>query len=251
MVCRVDVTCHPPISKPPANLSLGDERPCQRCIKRGLQDACQDGVRKKAKYLHDAPNEALMPGVGASLYNHPQAKRTNSSVTSRDESPQQRRQPSQTSTPQQFFPPNQPFSLFPPANQMPPPMLQERAMSNSNYQQQSPLAPNFNVNVQAPMQSSPVGQDPTNPITSSPWSTLPPAVFDDQSLMNFDTSNMNFASGYGAWSLACLATWPQMQEIRLQAIVQQPEARSIKRTEFRWAASAKVLRTTPLDITRR
>ena len=34
---------------------LGDERPCQRCIKRGLQNACHDGVRKKAKYLHDAP----------------------------------------------------------------------------------------------------------------------------------------------------------------------------------------------------
>src|ERR1700694_1781978 len=29
-------------------------RPCQRCIKRGLQDSCQDGVRKKAKYLQDA-----------------------------------------------------------------------------------------------------------------------------------------------------------------------------------------------------
>lgn len=29
-------------------------RPCQRCIKRGLQDSCQDGIRKKAKYLQDA-----------------------------------------------------------------------------------------------------------------------------------------------------------------------------------------------------
>ncbi|KAL7270445.1 Transcriptional regulator of nonfermentable carbon utilization [Rhizina undulata] len=38
-----------------AHLTCGDERPCQRCIKRGLQDACHDGVRKKAKYLHDAP----------------------------------------------------------------------------------------------------------------------------------------------------------------------------------------------------
>ncbi|KAF4543190.1 Transcription factor [Lasiodiplodia theobromae] len=47
-----------------AHLTCGDERPCQRCIKRGLQDACHDGVRKKAKYLHDAPPEALMPGVG-------------------------------------------------------------------------------------------------------------------------------------------------------------------------------------------
>ncbi|KAG0133836.1 hypothetical protein HOY82DRAFT_248819 [Tuber indicum] len=38
-----------------AHLTCGDERPCQRCIKRGLQNACHDGVRKKAKYLHDAP----------------------------------------------------------------------------------------------------------------------------------------------------------------------------------------------------
>src|SRR3954471_23168152 len=29
-----------------ANGLVGDERPCQRCIKRGLADACQDGVRK-------------------------------------------------------------------------------------------------------------------------------------------------------------------------------------------------------------
>ncbi|KAL6865822.1 Transcriptional regulator of nonfermentable carbon utilization [Amphichorda felina] len=47
-----------------AHLTCGDERPCQRCIKRGLGDACQDGVRKKAKYLHDAPPEALRPVLG-------------------------------------------------------------------------------------------------------------------------------------------------------------------------------------------
>lgn len=28
-------------------------RPCQRCVKRSLQDSCTDGVRKKAKYLLD------------------------------------------------------------------------------------------------------------------------------------------------------------------------------------------------------
>lgn len=43
---------------------IGDERPCQRCIKRGLADGCQDGVRKKAKYLHDAPADALRPVLG-------------------------------------------------------------------------------------------------------------------------------------------------------------------------------------------
>src|SRR5271170_6799772 len=35
-------------------LILGLARPCQRCIKRGLQESCQDGIRKKAKYLQDA-----------------------------------------------------------------------------------------------------------------------------------------------------------------------------------------------------
>ncbi|KAK9477868.1 hypothetical protein V1514DRAFT_308283 [Lipomyces japonicus] len=40
-----------------AHLTCDDARPCQRCIKRGLQSTCQDGVRKKAKYLHDASPE--------------------------------------------------------------------------------------------------------------------------------------------------------------------------------------------------
>ena len=63
------------------DLSLGDERPCQRCIKRGLQDACHDGVRKKAKYLHDAPIDDRPPEfapqpslspAGSYPYPHPQ-----------------------------------------------------------------------------------------------------------------------------------------------------------------------------------
>jgi hypothetical protein len=37
-----------------AHLTCDDARPCQRCIKRGLQESCQDGIRKKAKYLQDA-----------------------------------------------------------------------------------------------------------------------------------------------------------------------------------------------------
>lgn len=28
-------------------------RPCQRCIKRGLETTCTDGIRKRAKYLQD------------------------------------------------------------------------------------------------------------------------------------------------------------------------------------------------------
>ncbi|KAJ4861639.1 hypothetical protein T069G_02593 [Trichoderma breve] len=57
-----------------AHLTCGDERPCKRCIKRGLADACQDGVRKKAKYLHDAPPEALRPVLGPNFSPPPSAK---------------------------------------------------------------------------------------------------------------------------------------------------------------------------------
>ncbi|KAI1025582.1 hypothetical protein LB503_007017 [Fusarium chuoi] len=74
-----------------AHLTCGDERPCQRCIKRGLADACQDGVRKKAKYLHDAPPEALRPVLGPN-YNpspnptpsRPNAQRQNSNASQSD-----------------------------------------------------------------------------------------------------------------------------------------------------------------------
>ncbi|KAF8420219.1 hypothetical protein EV426DRAFT_250062 [Tirmania nivea] len=43
-----------------AHLTCGDERPCNRCIQRNLTDSCQDGVRKKAKYLNDEDSPAPM-----------------------------------------------------------------------------------------------------------------------------------------------------------------------------------------------
>lgn len=39
-----DFISHPHFLAPTA-------RPCSRCVKRGIADSCQDGVRKKAKYL--------------------------------------------------------------------------------------------------------------------------------------------------------------------------------------------------------
>ncbi|KAG2217604.1 hypothetical protein INT45_001766 [Circinella minor] len=36
-----------------AHLTCDDSRPCQRCIKRGLESTCTDGTRKRAKYLQD------------------------------------------------------------------------------------------------------------------------------------------------------------------------------------------------------
>ena len=36
-------------------------RPCSRCQKRGLESTCQDGVRKKAKYLRDVDTDVVSP----------------------------------------------------------------------------------------------------------------------------------------------------------------------------------------------
>ncbi|KAI8996841.1 hypothetical protein BDB01DRAFT_768714 [Pilobolus umbonatus] len=40
-----------------AHLTCDDARPCQRCIKRGLENTCVDGIRKKAKYLQEDEND--------------------------------------------------------------------------------------------------------------------------------------------------------------------------------------------------
>ncbi|TIC75110.1 hypothetical protein E3Q00_01236 [Wallemia mellicola] len=36
-----------------AHLTCDDDRPCNRCVKRGLADQCKDGHRKKPKYIMD------------------------------------------------------------------------------------------------------------------------------------------------------------------------------------------------------
>ncbi|KAL2403949.1 Transcription activator of gluconeogenesis [Exophiala dermatitidis] len=174
-----------------AHLTCGDERPCQRCIKRGLQDACQDGVRKKAKYLHDAPNEALMPGVGGNLFNHPANKRSSTIA-------------SDTSSQQPFFQQPQSFNNFQTPSQMPPPMLHERSMSATSFPQQSPLSTNFtSVGSQVPLQSPVVSHDhaSANTMGNTAW---PGALFDDPTMFNFDLASMNFGNHYGALEFGML-----------------------------------------------
>ncbi|ETI19260.1 hypothetical protein G647_09092 [Cladophialophora carrionii CBS 160.54] len=172
-----------------AHLTCGDERPCQRCIKRGLQDACQDGVRKKAKYLHDAPNEALMPGVGSNLFNH--SAKLSSSVSG------------ETPSHQQFFPQPQNFTNFQTPSQMPPPLIAERSMSANSFPQQSPLGTNFpSVASQVPMQSPVIGADQS--VTSNLGGTGWPGPIFDEPVMNFDLASMNFGNHYGALEFGML-----------------------------------------------
>ncbi|KAJ6113782.1 hypothetical protein N7523_007099 [Penicillium sp. IBT 18751x] len=203
-----------------AHLTCGDERPCQRCIKRGLQDACHDGVRKKAKYLHDAPDGALMPGVGSnnnSNNNSNSNSNTFYSNTLRNNLPGSRN--GSASTPQQQGPNANSFYPTPQPQPQPQPgsynMYQESPMSQSPFTTQSPVSPTFNLKTNAngrnPSLSSTVNQQPTPSTalsgeTGQPQNPFAGPFFDpsDPALFNFDLSSMNFENRYGALEFGML-----------------------------------------------
>ncbi|KAF7846488.1 hypothetical protein BT93_L4248 [Corymbia citriodora subsp. variegata] len=149
-----------------AHLTCGDERPCQRCIKRGLADACQDGIRKKAKYLHDTPNEALAPGA-ANHFVHGEVKRA--SFGQQDHSPTV-----------QFYP-TQNFNMFnAPMTAMLPPTINERSSSFTSQ--------------------------PTMSTMSLPTMAWHETLFgaEDPGMLNFDIASMNFGNHYGALEFGML-----------------------------------------------
>lgn len=203
-----------------AHLTCGDERPCQRCIKRGLQDACHDGVRKKAKYLHDAPDGALMPGVGGNFYNN---GIRNSLPVSRN-GPQQQPTPTNNNNNNNatnFYPTPQPQSQPQPQQPQSQPTSgsynlyhQDPSLSQSPFTTQSPVSPTFNLkssaNGRTSSLSSAVNQQPT-PSTAISGDTNPQNPFagpffdpSDPALFNFDLSSMNFENRYGALEFGML-----------------------------------------------
>lgn len=201
---------------PGATISLtahaGDERPCQRCIKRGLQDACHDGVRKKAKYLHDAPAESLMPGMGVRgagnrfqyVPNLPRGPPLGHEAT----------YPGSSAGAAYALPLAVPttFSMYAssaPPGQMPL-ALGDVAMSPSSYSAQvSPTSPHFTPgpSTQAsPMQS--MGgvlhqNPPTMPPMENPYSA---SIGDPHDPMpySFDPASFNFGNHYGALEFGML-----------------------------------------------
>lgn len=152
--------------------------------------------------VHDAPNEALMPGVGATMYTHPAAKRNSTASAAHDS----QSQPQQQGSSQQFFPTSQNFNMFTPSQQMPPPMLQERSVSNPNMMQQSPLATSFNMNPQPPMQSPTIEHQQSSQTGMQPpgWSGMSSGMFEDPGSFNFDIASMNFTNQYGALEFGML-----------------------------------------------
>lgn len=194
----------------------GDERPCQRCIKRGLQDACHDGVRKKAKYLHDAPSESLMPGVGLRgasnrfpyVPNLPRGPPLGHETTY-----------PVSSAGGVYAPPfavPTTFSMYassgPPGGPMPMPMpLVDSVVSPPCYSAQvSPISPHFtpgSSNQASPMQSmAGVLRQTPQPTPNALESAYGPTIFDPNDPMqyNFDPASFNFGSTYGALEFGML-----------------------------------------------
>ncbi|KAI9151752.1 Transcription activator of gluconeogenesis [Paramyrothecium foliicola] len=177
-----------------AHLTCGDERPCKRCIKRGLAEACQDGVRKKAKYLHDAPPEALGPVLGPNFNRNGASTRPNGH---RQDSNASDHTTATTPGAAPFFSPAgapATFPVYPPGNQ--PPMAMNDPMSFNP--QASPVSPSFQpppANPQAQLNNLPIAPamdfnalfDPSNP-----------------ALYNFDLEGLNFGSQYAGWEFGIL-----------------------------------------------
>ncbi|WPH00742.1 transcription activator of gluconeogenesis [Acrodontium crateriforme] len=192
-----------------AHLTCGDERPCLRCIKRGLQAQCHDGVRKKAKYLHDAPPEALMPGFSGNYQVNDQQNAPNTSGA-----PQPIPSGMAVSQPPAFFPPNQPgnFNQYGPSaqqGQMGAPVVDNNTLVNDFAATQNIETPQYQPagNQQVPSeQDLPTNLDSSNGLGNPASSSFDSSFFEsnDPSMFNFNLSDLNFGNHYGALEFGML-----------------------------------------------
>ncbi len=157
-------------------------------------DSCQDGVRKKAKYLHDAPPEALRPVLGPNYNPSPTASSSRQNGL---------RHPSistseASSTAGTFFSQSTAtqFPLFS-AAQTPIGTMAENLPFGS---QQSPVSPSFQTSANPQISAM------TVPQVSSPMTNFGALPFDpsDPNIFNFNLEGLNFGSQYGAMEFGML-----------------------------------------------
>ncbi|KAK5006472.1 Transcriptional regulator of nonfermentable carbon utilization, partial [Cryomyces antarcticus] len=193
-----------------AHLTCGDERPCQRCVKRGLQDSCHDGMRKKAKYLHDAPNEVLIPLVGGNYHHHLEGSQVPPHVGSASQS---NAGPSLLQS-SRLYTPGQPgiYPAYPPSSvqgQTQPPLQDNPTMNPFGNQQQPISPPQFSGTSgqqASPILSMTVALPQMSPSTAQQSPQFGGPLFDpsDPAIFNFDIASLNFGNHYGALEFGML-----------------------------------------------
>ncbi|KAF2745324.1 hypothetical protein M011DRAFT_460217 [Sporormia fimetaria CBS 119925] len=184
-----------------AHLTCGDERPCKRCVQRGLPaQGCVDGMRKKAKYLHDAPDSALQPpGYSNAIarlngnHQHPLGAQDLGSIPLPQQNGFFGHQPSNT-----YYAQN--------GNQAQIPMPTQDASATPFHNTQPPNVPApFNQGNQTVMTnaSAPPSHGTSAQVQQNQFGS---ALFDpsDPALFNFDISSLNFGNHYGALEMGML-----------------------------------------------
>jgi hypothetical protein len=151
-----------------------------------------DGVRKKAKYLHDAPDGALMPGVGGH-YPYMNGNRPTPLPTQDTQTVSMAPQAniySQSPSGTFYPPPSAPIPL--------PPSQDNRTFST----QQSPMSPAFSQGHHGSSINAPSSMSQGQPTSMQQFGPL----FDpsDPALFNFDISSLNFGNHYGALEFGML-----------------------------------------------
>ncbi|KAF1998483.1 hypothetical protein P154DRAFT_439054 [Amniculicola lignicola CBS 123094] len=179
-----------------AHLTCSDQRPCGRCVKRGLADHCMDGVRKKAKYLHDAPDSALIPGV-AGYMNGGHAHGPLGSGPSPEAVA--------VSVPQSAaFYTQPPSATYYAQNAGPLPSPMQEAPPVGPYSHpQPPISPPYSQTNQVPIASVPstVAQAPQPQMSQFGGPMFDPS---DPAFFNFDINGLNFNNQFAAIEMGML-----------------------------------------------
>ena len=151
-----------------------------------------DGVRKKAKYLHDAPDGALMPGVGG-RYPYMNGNRPTPL-------PVQDTQAAPVASQGNLYTQAPSTTLYTPNPVSGP--LSVNQNGHTFNSQQSPISPTYN---QAHHNSTQNVSSTMAQAQSGPMQQFGP-LFDpsDPALFNFDISNLNFGNHYGALEFGML-----------------------------------------------
>lgn len=164
-------------------------------------------MRKKAKYLHDAPPEALMPGVGGYRNNSSESRQSPlAGSVPMPETPATQQQAYGQQPSASAYPVFQPQVGSESQGHMPPPVAPGSVMASFGNQQ-GQVQGQFNSG--APQdspshQSLPENLQQASASESQQFNNGPMFDPSDPALFNFDLASLNFGNHYGALEFGML-----------------------------------------------